>query len=118
MIGVLVVSFIFLVFMSVFTGMADYKDSQTTAGFLGNWVMLSALAVLGCAGYFGRLVFNKGKSQFKDFSAFEIKTTYEDVIREHITGSEFKKYIDGHQEEGDCVGRALIHVKLSKTSGQ
>ena len=56
--------------MATFTGMADYVDNQTTAGFLGNWVMLSALAVLGCAGYFGRLILNKGKSQFKDFGVF------------------------------------------------
>ena len=76
-IGILIVSFIFLVFMATFTGMADYADNQTTAGFLGNWVLLSALAVLGCAGYFGRLIINKSKSQFKDFGMFQIAAVYD-----------------------------------------
>jgi hypothetical protein len=79
-IAVLIVSFILLVFFSVFTGMADYKDDQTTAGFLGNWVMLLALVVVACGGYFARLIINKGKTQFKDFTAFEVNTAYDSVI--------------------------------------
>jgi hypothetical protein len=72
MIGALVVSFIVLILMAVIVGTADAKDQKTTAGFFGNWILLAALAVVGCSGYFALLMVNKAKTQFKDHSAFEV----------------------------------------------
>jgi hypothetical protein len=40
--------------------------------------------VVGCGAYFALLFFNKAKTQFKDYTAFEVKEVYEDVLKDHI----------------------------------
>ena len=61
-IGVIVVSVIVLVLMSVIVGSADKSDSKRTAGFFGNWIFMSALVIVAGASYLGFIYVAKNKT--------------------------------------------------------
>lgn len=80
----MVVAFIVLIIMAVIVGIADSKDQKTTAGFFGNWILLSALVIVAGGAYFGVIQTIKGNTPLKGFGIFEIVKSYNEVLSDHI----------------------------------
>lgn len=85
-------------------------DSAGTAGFFANWIVIPLLLV----GYCSYMIFAawSGKNKIaslKDFSIFDIRGAYDEIIPELLRGSEFEGHVIKYPYHRDALAHALLH---------
>ena len=114
MLYIIVILVFILIGISVATGVTDSFDYQAATGFIGSWIGIVSLALLSVSGVIVWAQVAKSKSQFKDFSLWELSKSYKPVLSEYIKDSPFYKYSLEHPADSDCIARAIIHSKIGK----